>query len=78
MAMPEKAPSRAMNVNATKAEVVAMCTKHKAGISAIEPLLKGGTRVVLMNGDDAATIRRAFKSKLLADDTARTMWVRNY
>jgi hypothetical protein len=76
--MPEKAPSRAMNVNATKDEVVAMCTKHKAGISAIEPLLKGGTRVVLMNGDDAATIRRAFKSKLLADNTARTMWVRNY
>jgi len=70
--------SRAMNVDADKATVVAMCAKHNAAISAMEPLLKGGTRVVLMNGDDAAVIRNAFKSRLLGEDAARTMWVRNY
>lgn len=64
--------SRAINVNATQAEVSAMCAKHKAAISAIEVLPAGGTRVVLMNADDAATISRAFKTKILATDARRT------
>ena len=64
--------SRAINVNATHTEVSAMCAKHKATISAIESLPAGGTRVVMMNADDAATISRAFKTKILATDAART------
>lgn len=64
--------SRAINVNATNAEVSAMCAKHKATISAIEALPSGGTRVVMMNADDAAVIAKAFKSKILATDTKRT------
>jgi hypothetical protein len=64
--------SRAMNVNATPAEVSAMCAKHKTTISAIEALPAGGTRVVMMNADDAAVIARAFKTKLLATDAKRT------
>ncbi|HEU0042966.1 hypothetical protein [Sphingomonas sp.] len=64
--------SRAVNVNATPAEVSAMCNKHKATISAIEALPAGGTRVVLMNADDAAVITKAYAKKLLATDAART------
>lgn len=69
--------SRAMNVDASHADVIAMCAKHNATISAIEPLLSGGTRVVMMNGDDAATVRRAFKSKVMEGKVTRTLWVRN-
>ncbi|MDQ2879317.1 MAG: hypothetical protein M3R41_09625 [Pseudomonadota bacterium] len=68
--------SRAMNINAEHAEVVAMCAKHKAVISAIEPLVSGGTRLVMMNGDDAETVRRAFKSKIVNGAVTRTLWVR--
>lgn len=64
--------SRAINVDATEAEVSAMCTKHKCTISAIEVLPAGGTRVVMMNADDAAVITRAFKKKVLGADVRRT------
>lgn len=64
--------SRAINVNATPAEVSAMCAKHKTTISAIEALPAGGTRVVMMNADDAAVITRAYRTKLLATDAKRT------
>lgn len=64
--------SRAINVNATPADVTTMCKKHKVTISAIEVLPSGGTRVVLMNADDAAVITKAYAKKLLATDTART------
>ena len=48
-------PSRAINVNTLRPEVEALCAKHKTTISAIEALPRGaGTRVVMMNGDDAA------------------------
>ncbi len=69
--------SRAMNVTANKAEVTAMCAKHSANISAIETLLSGGTRVVLNNGDDADTIRHAFRTKIISGPVVRSMWVRN-
>lgn len=64
--------SRAINVNATHAEVSAMCAKHNATISAIEALPAGGMRVVLMNADDTAVIARAFAKKILAADAKRT------
>lgn len=69
--------SRAMNINAEQAEVIAKCAKHGAAISAIETLLSGGTRVVLMNADDAAVIRKSFASKLIKSPVTRTRWVRN-
>lgn len=64
--------SRALNVDATTTEVSAMCLKHKATISAIEALPAGGTRVVMMNADDAAVITRAFKKRVLGADVRRT------
>ena len=67
-------PSRAVNVDASEANVKAFCAKHNVEISAIEPLLSGGTRVVMVNGDGAAVIRTGFKSKLLTANVKRTPW----
>ncbi|PZO76894.1 MAG: hypothetical protein DI640_00270 [Sphingomonas taxi] len=68
--------SRAVNVSVEQPQVVAMCKKHGAIISAIETLPSGGTRVVLMNSADAAKIIKAFGSKVLTGTVARTHWMR--
>ena len=68
--------SRAINIRAEEAQVVAVCKKHKVVISAIETLPSGGTRVVLMNSADAAKIIKAFGSKVLTGNVARTHWMR--
>ena len=68
--------SRAVNVSVEQPQVVAMCKKHDATISAIETLPSGGTRVVLMNSADAAKIIKAFGSKVLTGNVARTHWMR--
>lgn len=70
----EVATSRALNVSAGIAEVRAACAKRQLPISAIETLLSGGTRVVMMNGDAAAQLRRVFKAKLITDAVNRTAW----
>lgn len=69
--------SRAINVTLARAEVEALCTKHKALISAIETLPKGvGTRVVLTNGDHAAVMRRAFGKVIIEGKVEREHWMR--
>lgn len=64
--------SRAINVNATEAEVVKLCARHGATVSAIETLASGGTRVVLMNMIAADKMRAAFGRKLLKGAVRRT------
>lgn len=66
--------SRALNVDATVAHVVALSAKHNAAISAIEPLLPQGTRVVFVNADDAAVIARAYGAKVLTGAVTRERW----
>ena len=74
-AMRDEVPtSRAINVTSSEAEVRAACAKHDLQISAIEPLLSGGTRVVMMNGDDAEKMRKVFKGKIVTGDVRRTAW----
>lgn len=72
-----KATSRAININASEADVRTVCARHNVVISAIETLLSGGTRVVLMNSAGADRIRASFKSKLLTGNVTRTKWVAN-
>lgn len=69
--------SRAMNVSIAQADVVALCDKHGAAISAIETLHSGGTHVVLKNGDGAETMRKVFGNKVMTGKVVRTPWVRN-
>ena len=64
--------SRAINVNAAPSEVAAMCSRHAVTISAMEQLKSGGTRVVLMNATDTATIAKAFSKKILVGPVTRT------
>ena len=64
--------SRAINVNATEAEVAVLCRKHGAVISASERLPSGGTRVVLTNGEGAATMLGVFGRKVITGDVRRT------
>jgi hypothetical protein len=66
--------SRALNVDATIAEVIAFSAKHNAAISAIEPLDPKGTRVVFMNGDAAAVVARAYGSKVITGTVNRQPW----
>ena len=70
----EATTSRAVNVSVDEAEVRSQCAKHVLPISAIETLLSGGTRVVLVNGDAAAKLRKVFKSKLLTGKVERLAW----
>lgn len=64
--------SRAINVNAPQADVVKLCGKHNAPISAIESLPSGGTRVVFNNAEATATMTRIFGRKVLTGAVART------
>ena len=64
--------SRAINVNLTQNEVRAAVQKHGTVISSIEPLFPHGTRVVLINADHAAILRRAFASEIIAGPVVRT------
>ncbi len=66
--------SRALNIDATVDHVVALSAKHNAAISAIEPLLPTGTRVVFMNADDAAVVARAYGLRILTGPVTRTPW----
>lgn len=69
--------SRSINISASAEDVITMCQKHAASISAMEDLPDGGTRVVLMRADDVETIRRAFRKSLLPDKVRRTpLWTK--
>jgi hypothetical protein len=63
--------SRALYVNATQPDVLAMCAKHQASISVIEPLQSGGTRVVLRTAHDAAVLARVFGKQILTGTITR-------
>ena len=64
--------SRALNIDATRDHVLAMCAKHNAPISTIETLPNGCTRVVLRNGDAAAIIQRSYGKSVITAPVART------
>jgi predicted xylose isomerase-like sugar epimerase len=66
--------SRAINVDATHDEVLAMAAKHGVVISAIEALQPSGTRVVFMNADATAIVTRAFGSRVLKGPVTRVPW----
>jgi type II secretory pathway component PulK len=64
--------SRALNLNASEAEVLAACARANAAITQIETLVSGGTHVVFKNADDAAAIGRLYKGKIIAGRVTRT------
>jgi hypothetical protein len=63
--------SRAINIDAEQADVIAIAAKHNAAISAIEALHPRGTRVVLMNIDGANAVSKAFGKRVLTGAVTR-------
>ncbi len=68
--------SRAINVNATEAEVSQLCLKNGAVISALELLPAGGVRVVLTRSEVAETMRKVFGRRLISGAVVRTPFQR--
>jgi len=57
--------SRALNLNASVAEVSALCETLGISTTSIEALIPSGTRVVCQNSVGAATLRTKLKAKLI-------------
>ena len=57
--------SRVLFVTLGESDVLARCAKEGIGISAIESLPAGGTRLVCMSAHGAATMQRKFKPHLI-------------
>nr|WP_084689621.1 hypothetical protein [Sphingomonas changbaiensis] len=64
--------SRAINIDAPRAHVLASCSKRKLPISTIEDLRSGGTRVVMNNAADAAVIATLYGRKVITGLVQRT------
>ncbi|MBB5687092.1 hypothetical protein [Sphingobium boeckii] len=64
--------SRAINLNATEDAVRTACTSLSVQISAIEPLLSGGTRVVLSTSVGAEALRIKMKTKIMQGRVERS------
>lgn len=63
--------SRVLHVAIDESEVLARCLAANVGVSAIEPLSSGGTRLVCMSSDGAQTMRRKLKRELIAGQVTR-------
>jgi hypothetical protein len=63
--------SRVLLVSLDEGEVVSRCHSAKVGISAIEGLPSGGTRLVCASSHGAATMKRKLKSQLIAGPVTR-------
>ncbi|QNM83907.1 hypothetical protein H8M03_06255 [Sphingomonas sabuli] len=62
---------RVLLLKLDQSEVVAKCETAKVGISAVETLASGGTRLVCMSVDGAEQMRRKLKSKLISGEVTR-------
>jgi len=63
--------SRALFVSLTEDQVIARCKAEDVGISALERLPAGGTRLVCMSSDGAALMTRKLKTSLIANTAKR-------
>jgi len=63
--------SRALNLTMGQDDVIARCAKEKVGISAIERIPSGGTRLVCMSANDAERLRSKLKSHIIKGDVVR-------
>ena len=63
--------SREIFVSLNERDVLAKCGSAKVGVSAIEALPAGGTRLVCMSSVGAALMARKFKAHLIKNDVVR-------
>ncbi|WP_242126571.1 hypothetical protein [Sphingobium sp. Sx8-8] len=64
--------SRVVNVWATPDIIKAACDKHAFRISALEALVSGGARVVMLDPRDADAFRILMKDKLIEGAVTRS------
>jgi hypothetical protein len=64
--------SRAMNLRVEMDVAVSLCDRNGIGISAIEPLDSGGTRIVLMTNEGAHKLQRLTKGQLIDGPVVRS------
>lgn len=64
--------SRVVNVWATPDVIKATCTQHAFRISALEALVSGGARVVMLDPRDADAFRILMKDKLIEGTVKRS------
>jgi hypothetical protein len=64
--------SRVLHLKLSEADVVTRCQSANVGISAIESLPGGGTRLVCMSSDGASQMKRKLKSHLIAGEVTRS------
>lgn len=74
MSLAPTAVSRVLFVTMDEGDVIARCLAAKVGISAIENLPTGGTRLVCMSVDGAAKMRRRFRSELIKTPVTRSAY----
>ena len=65
--------SRVLFVTLDEGQVVAKCLAAKVGISAIERLPAGGSRLVCMSSDGAETMRSKLRGKLIKQEVTREL-----
>ena len=63
--------SRVLFLAMAEGDVVARCLAEKVGISDLERLPGGGTRLVCMSRDGAETMNHKLKKHLIAGDVKR-------
>ena len=63
--------SREIFVTLDESDVISRCQAEKVGISAIEKLPAGGTRLVCMSGHGASVMTRKFKAHLIKETVTR-------
>jgi hypothetical protein len=66
--------SRVLMVTLDEGEVVASCLAAKVGISVIEGLPGGGTRLVCASIDGADRMRRKLKRQLISGSVVRSLY----
>lgn len=64
--------SRAINTTASVTEIEKLCTTRSFRISTIEPLLSGGSRVVLLDIRDADQVRQLLAKKMITGEVKRS------
>ena len=68
--------SRAMNLSLPEAEVRRLCLAQGVSISAIEPLLSGGTRLVCTASTGAEELRLRLRGHLIEGEVKRFRFYR--
>jgi hypothetical protein len=63
--------SRTLFLKMNQDDVIARCAKENVGVSAIERIPSGGTRLVCMSVDGAERLRGKLKSQIIAGEVVR-------